>query len=172
MNNWLDFSGAPPLLIPKRLIGKWGGAVSKVSGECSDLNTREPHTDYDHACKEAWPGKGILSIGDSSALALYTEFDNHAWDEEKLIVACGGWLPTDEQVAKAQWSDALEWHIEEAEFLLLNSAASGILGLREDDFIDVHLHPGKYIVEYAEIESDYVGCFHRFRCIAGTPSAN
>src|SRR5690348_5713406 len=60
MKCWLDFSGAPPLLIPTRLVRHWRGSFDRTTGQYSDLNTRAPHTDYDRACALAWPGRGIL----------------------------------------------------------------------------------------------------------------
>ena len=45
--------------------------------------------------------------------------------------------------------------------LLLNSAADGKCDLRPDEFTTVSLKPGNYLVEFAFIEAEYVGCFTR-----------
>ena len=162
MKRWLDFSGAPPLLMPARLASVWRGSINSTTGDYSDLTPKVPNTDYDRACAAAWPGRSLLSVGDSSALALYTEFDEHTWDIERMLVACGGWLPTDAQLAGAIWSDGLKWEAKETDFLLMNSAADGASGLRDDEFIKVRVPVGSYIVEYADIASNSIGCFHRF----------
>jgi len=171
MIRWLDFSGAPPLLIPKRLVGHWRGAISPLTGKYSELNAKEPHTDYDRACAAAWPGRGVLPLAESTALVLYSEFDEHTWVQDRALVACGSWLPTDEELQCAVWSDPLTWEVSDTDFLLMNSAASGAEGLRDDDFLEVHLSPGKYIIEYSSIEATYVGCFHRFQRTGAVPSA-
>jgi hypothetical protein len=147
MIRWLDFSGAPPLLIPKRLVKLWCGAIDPETGEYSDLNTQQPRTDYDRACQAAWPGRGILLLGDASVLALYSEYDEHAWDAENMILACGSWLPTQEELASAVWSDPLKWDVKDSDFLLLNSAANGTEGLRDDDFFSFQLPVGGYTIE-------------------------
>lgn len=162
MTNWLDFSGAPPLLIPLRLVSQWRGGIDPSTGTYSDLNTETPVTDYDRACAAAWPGRGILPIADSSALALYTEYDEHTWDPLHNLVACGSWLPTEAELAAAEWEDPMTWEVRDTDFLLVNSAADGASGLYPGEFMEVRLTPGTYIVEFASIESTSVGCFHRF----------
>jgi len=171
MTRWLDFSGAPPLLIPARLARQWRGAINPADGDYSDLNVDAPVSDYDRACAAAWPGRGILPIADSSALVLYTEYDEHTWDASRRLVACGSWLPTEAELSAAEWSDPLTWDVRDTDFLLINSAADGASGLLADEFMEVRLTPGTYIVEYAALESTYIGCFHRFRQTASGSDA-
>ena len=171
MIRWLDFSGAPPLLIPTRLVSHWRGAIDPATGEYSDLNTKAPLTDYDRACKSAWPGRGVLPIGNASALALYTEYDEHTWDAPHSLVACGSWLPTEAELTGALWEDPLSWQVQDTEFLLINSAADGAAGLQTGEFMEVRLTHGEYVVEYAALESTYVGCFHRFTLVSSGQSA-
>lgn len=166
MTNWLDFSGAPPLLIPTRLVPYWRGAINPATGAYSDLSSDIFLTDYDRACAAAWPGRGVLPVADSSALVLYSEYDEHTWLESLGLVACGGWVPTEVELTGAAWADPVSWEIQDSEFLLMNSAADGAAGLRENDFVAVELLPGKYIIEYAHVESTYAGCFHRFFQVA------
>ena len=99
-------------------------------------------------------------LGNASALVLYSEYDEHTWDKEQGIIACGSWLPTPEQVASASWTDPLRWDSEYTEYVLMNSAAAGA-ELREDEYLKVTLPRGECLVEYASIEAEYVGCFHR-----------
>jgi hypothetical protein len=171
MTHWLDFSGAPPLLIPKRLAQYWNGAIEPIGGKFLDLCTTTPRTDYDRACKAAWPGRGSLDVADGSALALYTEFDAHGWIESLGVVACGGWIPSTSQMDQATWTDPLLWMATDREFLLMNSAASGTVDVRADDAVPLSLKPGMYRIEYARIEGEYVGCFHRFTSLQHASSA-
>ena len=167
MKCWLDFSGAPPLLIPTRLVRHWRGSFDRTTGQYSDLNTRAPHTDYDRACALAWPGRGILAIGNGSAIILYTEYDQHTWDRSHNLVACGNWLPADAELEAASWQSPFFWQNRDTEFLLMNSAADGATELRPNEFMEFRLPPGNYVIEYAALESTYVGCFHRFTPTAG-----
>jgi hypothetical protein len=43
----------------------------------------------------------------------------------------------------------------------MNSAADG-QDLRDEDYLQLQLTPGKYAVDYCDIEAESVGCFHRF----------
>jgi hypothetical protein len=171
MTRWLDFSGAPPLLIPARLVSQWRGGVDPATGRYSDLNAKTPLTDYDRACAAAWPGRGVLPIGDATALVLYTEYDEHTWWAPQNVVACGSWLPSEAELAAALWEDALTWQVQDTNFLLINSAADGAETLRTDDYMEVRLAPGEYTVEYAALESTYVGCFHRLSRVVRQESA-
>jgi hypothetical protein len=102
MTHWLDFSGAPPLLIPLSLVGLWRGGVDPSSGRYRDVNTENPKTDYDRACLAAWPGRGLIEVGKALALALYTEWDQVSWDPGCRVVACGGWWPSPMQLESAK----------------------------------------------------------------------
>lgn len=172
MTRWLDFSGAPPLLLPARLIPLWRGAIDPATGRYSDLNMTAPLTDYDRACVAAWPGRGVLPVGTESALVLYTEYDEHTWDALHNLVACGGWLPIERDLDSASWEDSLVWQVQDWNLVLMNSAADGANGLHADEFMEVQLTPGRYVVEYATLESTSVGCFHRFTLAPSTKSTS
>lgn len=167
MDRWIDLSGAPPLLIPISQARRWFGASDPLTGEYRGLNVESPTTDYDRACNAAWPGRSALPVGDAVALALYTEFDHHAWSPELHVVACGGWMPDAEVLDAAIWTDPILWRSEESEYLLTNSAANGLAGFRPEEVILVQLEVGSYRVEYAALEKEYVGCFHRFTLVSG-----
>jgi hypothetical protein len=160
--NWLDFSGAPPMLIPQSLAGLWRGTTDRATGEYREANVEAPVTDYDRACAAAWPGRSILEFMGHSVLVLYTEFDLHTWDDHRELVACGGWLPSDHELQRATWTDRIHWPALHTDFLLMNSAADGKQGLRDDDYLAVRLTSGIYDVDYCGIETESVGCFHRF----------
>jgi hypothetical protein len=171
MTQWLDFSGAPPVLIPSSLVGLWRGTIDTDSGSHRDLDTENPKTDYDRACIAAWPGRGLVEVGKGFALVLYSEWDQVSWDPNGRVVACGGWWPSREQIESAKWADPLRWGSDHTDYLLMNSAADGSARLRAGDFVKVELPRGECVVEYAEIVGEYVGGFHRFTfrvCNEGT----
>lgn len=161
-DRWLDFSGAPPMLIPCSLVHHWRGGTDPATGEYRRFDPETPVTDYDRACAAAWPGRSILEVMGAQVLVLFTEFDWHTWDSRRQIVACGGWLPTDDDLQSATWSDAIHWRAEQTDYFLMNSAADAKEGLSNDDFMPVRLSPGTYTIVYSDIASEYVGCFHRF----------
>ena len=159
---WLDFSGAPPLLIPQSLVPFWRGTTDRATGHYRELNTEQPVTDYDRACAAAWPGQSVLDFMGAPVLVLYTEFDLHTWDADRRIVACGGWLPSDDDFRRATWSDRVQWQTHESSLFLINSAVDAEPGVRDDDYVPVHLEAGSYTIEYSYIEGKSLCCFHRF----------
>jgi hypothetical protein len=158
----VDFSGAPPLLIPRSLAASWRGTTDPLTGGYRELDLSDPVTDYDRACAAAWPGREILDFMGTQILALYTEFDLHAWDANRQVLACGGWFPSDNELSRATWTDPIRWRAEHKDYLLMNAAADAWDGLLDADYILVQLRPGVYTVDYGRITSKYVGCFHRF----------
>ena len=149
------------MLIPAALLSLWRGTIDPATETYSSLNAKEPKTDYDRACVAAWPGRGEIPLGVSSALVLYSECDEHAWMAKENVVASGSWFPTQEQLRLANWTDAFAWTAEFEDYLLLNSAADGKNDLRPDDYVSVKLQRATYLVEFAFIEAEYVGCFTR-----------
>jgi hypothetical protein len=171
MTPWLDFSGAPPLLIPAALVPLWRGCIDRSTGKYRDADPKHPTTDYDRACAAAWPGRGLVAVGDSTALVLYSEWDEVAWDQSANIVACGSWWPNTEQLNSASWGDPLLWKSTYTEYLLINSAADGSVGLRADDYFEIQLPLGACTLEYAQIDADFIGGFHRFDFAHASTSA-
>jgi hypothetical protein len=159
---WLDFSGAPPMLIPRSLAEYWRGTTDAATGEHRKFDKDNPVTDYDRACAAAWPGRSVLELRGVPILILYTEYDQHSWDGSRQILACGGWFPSEDEFRHATWADPIHWHAEHKDYLLMNSAADASAGLLDDEFMRVRLPSGVYTIEYATITSEYVGIFHRF----------
>jgi hypothetical protein len=95
-------------------------------------------------------------------LVLYSEYDQHTWDSTRQMLACGGWLPSDNVLRQASWTDPFDWRAEHTDYLLMNSSADAADDLGDDDFMPVQLPLGVYTVEYSDIASEFVGCFHRF----------
>jgi hypothetical protein len=159
---WLDFSGAPPMLIPRSLSGYWRGTTDPATGEYSELNTDNPITDYDRACAVAWPGKSLLEFRGTPILILYSEYDRHTWDNSRQMLACGGCFPSDDELRSTTWTDQILWRAEHTDYFLMNSAADATAGLRDDEFIPVRLTSGIYKIDFSHITSEFMGCFHRF----------
>jgi|SRR5687768_1018267 len=165
---WLDFSGAPPMLIPQRLAKYWRATTDRTTGEYRDLDLNHLVTDYDRACAVSWPGKSTLEFMGAEVLVLYTEYDQHTWDARRQMVACSGWwLPSDEELRKAKWSNPIQWRAEETDYLLMNSALDGTVEcfdeLLGEEWMPVRLKSGMYTIEYADVTTHGgIGCFHRF----------
>ena len=159
---WLDFSGATPMLIPRRVAPLWRGTTDRSTGQYRDLDVENPVTDYDHACATAWNGNGIFNFMGVPVLVLYAESDQITWDSPRCLVACGGWLPTDDELRQGKWGDPIKWTTEDSDYLLMNSAADGTCEL-DDDAMSVHLPSGEYTVECCYITGvAYGDYFHRF----------
>lgn len=104
----------------------------------------------------------MLEFKGASIVILYTEFDRHTWDGSRQILACGGWLPSDDELRRATWTDPIRWQAAHTDYLLMNSAVDASDGLPDDEFMPVRLASGIYTIDYSDITSEYVGCFHRF----------
>ena len=158
---WIDLSGAPPVLLPATLAPQWRGVIDPKTNKPRELDLQNPVTDYDRACAAAWPGKNTIDFKGSVALAFYTEFDDLNWDARRLLVALGGWLPSDEELQETLWTDAVIWEADHADYLLFNAGLDASAGLHDDDVIQVRLKPGTYTVSCGQIDSEYAGNFHR-----------
>jgi len=150
------------MIIPRRLAALWRGTTDPATEDYRELDQEDPVTDYDRACAVASLGRGILEFEKSQLLVLYTESDCHLWDAARRIVACGGWLPSDEELARAKWADPIEWRCDDTNLLLMNSATDSAQGFLDGDFMPVELPTGIYVVESSDITSKYVGYFHKF----------
>jgi hypothetical protein len=73
---WLDFSGAPPMLIPQSLAELWRGTTDPATGEYREFDKDNPVTDYDRACAAARPERSVLEFRGVPILILYTEYDS------------------------------------------------------------------------------------------------
>jgi hypothetical protein len=159
---WLDFSGAPPLMAPRRVVLHWQGTTDPSTGRYRELDTAVPTTDYDRACLASSAGAAILKLDGAEVLVLYSESDRHTWVSQHRMLACGGWIPSLQDLATADWRDGIVWTVTDGELLLFNSAADCGQGLASGDSLPLSLAPGRYLVEYATLESDYWGEFYRF----------
>ena len=149
--NWLDFSGAPAMLIPERTARSWAGV-----GDAD-------WCDYNRACALAWPGLGIIQVADSTGFVFYSESDIHTWVAEAEMYASGGWIPSRLALDEAAWEDKVQWEAVEENYLLVNSAEDLRRGIPETESISVRLSRSVYCVEYCHIADEYLGQFSRLR---------
>jgi hypothetical protein len=159
----INFSGSPPILLPRRAAVRWRGIFNR-SGQPNELNMEEPKTDYDKACAASRAGNGLLKVGGDECLVLYTESDWHIWVDSLSIIVCGNWVPPDDVLDRALWLDPLTWHCSERHPILLNSSVDTSMKLSEgDDFVRTSLLEGKYRVERASVSDDInESIVHRF----------
>ena len=155
------------MLIPQRLAEFWRGITDPATGEFRDLDMENPVTDYDRACAVGlmWPSRRSLEFRGAEVLVLYTECDQHTWDSKRQMVACGGWLPREEELARAKWSERIEpirWEAKDTDYFLMNPAADASAGLEDDDFMPVRLRRGVYTIEFTYLSARYEGIFYRF----------
>ena len=164
---WLDFGGAPPILLPAGVVSRWRGTTNPCTGEHQDYNSKSPVTDYDRACVAVSSGPAVLAVADAKALVAYAEQDDHTWVRELGIIASGGWIPSTDQLVKAMSDEAVAWRVTEESLVLANSAADGRRGLSNGDAMPIQIRPGNYVVEMAIIECGYLGIFHKLRPAPG-----
>jgi hypothetical protein len=156
---WLDFSGAPPLIIPRPIVQFWRGTTDPSTGEFRVHNPAIPVTDYDRACLVALPGKAILEVEGLQVLSLHSGADLHSWGSRQRILACGSPWPSGDELRQALWTHPVRWHTGVRSLVLMNSAVDGSRGLWDRNSLRMSLAPGDYIVTSAQIGYNY---FHRF----------
>ncbi len=151
MADWMDYSGAPALLIPSRVTRLWTGV------------NNPDWADYNRACELAWPGKGIISIGETTGYVFYSESDTHSWLANLEIYASGGWIPKTNELESANWEDMVVWQALDREYFLVNSAEDLTEGMSSVEHQVVMLPEGLYEIAYAQIMRECYGEFHRLR---------
>jgi hypothetical protein len=165
---WLNTSGAPVLLVPRRVIRDWRGILLREprSSESmvdfvdeqgiewfihDEFNFQNPKTDYDRLCGSFVEGTTelLLPIGDATALAISDGSDSFAWWPEGSSVLTGA-----EQMPSADLSfePLFELEVRDDAWVLMNSAVAGVqvLGDEDDDeWTHVTLQRGRYRVDRA-----------------------
>ena len=100
---WLDFSGAPPILIAKKIAAQWRGTTNSKTVRYSQPSFEEAATDCDRCIQIAMNGNGILRLSGTDVLVLYTEYDLHTWEAEYQIISCSGSAPPLGDLKKIKW---------------------------------------------------------------------
>ena len=72
-------------------------------------------------------------------------------------------MPSADELAAANWEDAVQWNALDREYVLINSAEDLRGGISDVEHQSVILPEGGYEVVYAEIIGTSYGQFHRFR---------
>ena len=172
---WMGSGGGPLLLVPGEHLPSWEGTDPPSGGRQIEAQFRwsgqdEPATDYDRACDvEEW--LGLLDIGAGEGVVLGGEPLSTAWQTSVPSPAsednAGGILIRYMYAnSEAAAIDALE-HLSESvwqdtsmvlgvgrEPLYLFDAAYPGSQLVGEDYLTVHLPPGRYALATAEYEPD------------------
>ena len=170
---WLNTSGAPVLLLPRRAIRVWRGILlqePRSSDAMVDFLEEDgsewfihdafdfanPRTDYDRLCGSFVEGTTELlwPLGDASALAISDGCDTIAWWSEQRTLLTG--KEEAPSVDALEFAPLFELEVRDAEWVLMNSAVAGVqvLGDYDDDeWTHVTLKPGRYRVERADREN-------------------
>jgi hypothetical protein len=165
---WLNTSGAPALLVPRRVIREWRGILLREprSDESmvdfvdedgaewfihDDFDFQNPKTDYDRLCGALVSGTTelLVPLGDATALAVSDGCDTIAWWPERSMLLTGH-----EQTPSAELSfeRAFELEVRDDAWVLMNSAVAGVqvIGDNDDDeWTHVALQRGRYRVDRA-----------------------
>lgn len=188
---WMDFSGAPPLLLPLSALPLWRGFYVEHSGAGADLlvdagayvikddfDFAQPASDYERLC--AWqldpahqgiqpyplaPAQLGIAIADGSDGTV-------GWNGPQRLITTQSRVDLDEeQLAALSWARAFEYEAAEP-LLLLNACLFGSdPDLPADQFCTVDLAPGRYAVEWASYRAGYVAELYRFVLIGDADAA-
>jgi hypothetical protein len=160
---WVDYSGAPPILLPVSLLPFWQGFYLPAAPDeefpdlelpsgrfniCEDYDFVHPKTDYDRACALG----GILAVqalmvGPGFGLVFSIEFDSLTWWREHRMLVNGSSLPDVAQLQRVAWSDELVWTATEPDFVLMNACDHGANPDKEPNFA-VRFEPGEYVAQW------------------------
>ena len=163
---WLNTSGAPVLLLPRRVIREWRGIllreprspdamidyVDEDGGEWfihDEFDFANPRTDYDRLCASFVDGTTELlcPVGDAMALAVSDGSDTAAWHNGLLLT---GVENTDADVLDGK--PLFELDVRDERWVLMNSTVAGVqvVGDEDDDeWTHVTLQRGRHRVERA-----------------------
>jgi len=172
---WMDYSGAPALIVPRSTIDQWSGiflTTPQRTGDNSDFELPDgrafyihddfdfarPQTDYDHLCASLGAAGAtvvVLVFGGRSALAVSDGYDNVAWvPRRQLLLTGGGALPTADMLAVAAWTPQVELDVVEPELVLMNAASHGAHELLDGhEHEPIALEPGRYRIDRAMLGS-------------------
>ncbi len=165
---WLNTSGAPVILAPRRVLRAWRGILLQEPRSDDAMvdyvdedgvewfihdafDFQNPRTDYDHLCASfAGVTERTLPLCEASALAVSDGCDSAAWWREQSMLLTGA--EECPNIATLEFAPLFELTVRDAEWVLMNSAVAGVqvLGDADDDeWTHVTLTPGEYRVERA-----------------------
>jgi hypothetical protein len=188
---WMDFSGAPPFLLPERCLPLWNGMFVPLTDlEESDdlelpdgqrfrlddtLDFKNPITDYDRLCAASLRAREplvLFPVGDSFGLYVHDPSDGNVgwWGEQQLLITMSHALPDPDLLDGLEWSDEVRWEIETAEIVLFNPTLHGAdLANHPNYRFPFYLQPGVYSVmaaDYTDPVDDFFASLYRFRLVS------
>jgi hypothetical protein len=131
---------------------------------CDDFDFRNPKTDYDRACALGGiPAVQMIAVGPGYGLVFATEIDSLTWWQEQQMLVNGWSLPDLSRLGDVDWSDEVVWLSTEEKFLLMNACDHGAAP-NKNDWFDVYLGSGEYVVQYGQYVSadSYPAILFRF----------
>lgn len=174
---WMDYSGAPALLLPRASLADWHGMMLTtpdppatspdfvgpdgvawfVHGEMDFAN---PVTHYDHLCA-AFGGDGyveerVITVGTASAFAVSRSGEDAVawWDRRTALLTGHERTPDSSAWESAAWTPCAEIEVCAPDLVLMNSAMHGaqVLAGGDSEFDAVVLAPGRYRIEAARFD--------------------
>jgi hypothetical protein len=180
---WMDFSGAPPILMPERLLDFWGGFylpadendtadLTLPNGRAfcvqDDFDFKHPKTDYDRLCARAG-GHFLHPVGPGQALGIsdYSDGTVGWWPEQQMLITVSQHLPDPAGFELLEWKDEVIWQIPDAGLILMNSCLHGADPDKpQDQFVEIDLQPGKYSITAADYSEGICVMLYRFRRVS------
>jgi hypothetical protein len=184
---WMDFSGAPAIILPESLAGAWNGMFVPLPGasrECDlklpdgrvfkllGLDLDRPATDYDQICGRNLDHRNgpmfVHPVGTGSALVIDSDGDGVVgwWPEQQMIVTVSEYLPDPSVFDRLEWRDEIRWQVPTSRLILMNSTLHGAdPGKSESSHTVIELEPGEYSIARAKPEDGKWVLLHRFRRI-------
>jgi hypothetical protein len=189
----MDFSGAPPLLLPRSLLPFWKGHFLPAEPDGTDeyvdlelpdgrrftyhaLDEANPRTDYDRLCSQILrlPTFCIrVNVGPGEGLVISDERDGSVgWWPARQTFLDGCVRPNlDEgEFDHLAWEQELIWTVPERQIVLMNSCMHGqdplLAQIGSDDHLKIELEPGDYAVSSVEYTGHgYWQRLYRFRSL-------
>jgi hypothetical protein len=188
---WMDFSGAPPILIPERYLGLWNGFYLEdtidpdedlnLSGDLvlpdgrsfsvwDEFDFQNPKTDYDRLCGSGHRKNFLHPLGDGHALVLvdYSDGTTGWWPEQQVVLTVSRQLPDPASFDRLAWGDELRWTVPDRRVVLMNSCLHGADpdNRSSDQFVEIDLEPGEYSITTADAEGEWCIVLHRLRRVS------
>lgn len=184
---WMDYSGAPPILIPERFLGLWNGFYLPVEEEEEDVygdgdfqlpdgrnfyihdefDFKNPKTDYDRICaKDGGSYLYQLGLGHSLVIQDYSDGTVGWWPEQNMLITVSRHLPDPSTFGHLNWENEIRWQIPDKRLYLLNPCMHGEQAKEPSPEVDIiDLTPGEYSIKAAESNEKYCVVLYRFERI-------
>lgn len=171
---WMNFSGAPALLVHRAALRAWHGILERDDARPGTADFDDaaggrwwihdafdfahPVTHYDHLCAELGEESvRLLRVGGHDALALSDGSDVFAWWAERCaIVSNTTTPPSAAALDAAEWRPIGELVVDEESLILMNASVHGGQILDGDEASEhdaVTLDLGRWRVESARIDA-------------------